>query len=320
MQTPLVTIGISCFNAVDTIERAIRSAAAQDWPNTEIVVVDDASTDGSFDKILEIKKDIPLREIRLAKNAGLSGVLNTIIGVAEGEFIAFFDDDDFSYADRISRSVGRIGSYETATSENLILCFGGRNVIPGGHNRPVHVWEGMGHSSPEPRGPAIADYLLGVSSAAYVWGAAPCGTLMARASVFQAVGPFDPSIRRADSWDYSIRLGLLGGHCISVPGPVADQHKTDTPDKGGRTDLNMNLALVEKYKPYLVQRRHYWAAIAAAHARFYGNKRKKSRARAFSLLRAMLAPQVVVAAVLKRLPAGAWTTARAKRFDALRAE
>ena len=45
MSAPLVTIGIACYNAADTIARAIDSALAQDWPNVEVLIVDDVSTD-----------------------------------------------------------------------------------------------------------------------------------------------------------------------------------------------------------------------------------------------------------------------------------
>jgi glycosyltransferase involved in cell wall biosynthesis len=41
MTVPLVTIGLTCFNASDTVARAISSALAQDWPNIELLIVDD---------------------------------------------------------------------------------------------------------------------------------------------------------------------------------------------------------------------------------------------------------------------------------------
>ena len=48
-QPPLITIGITCFNAENTIENALESAFSQDWPNLEVIVVDDNSTDKSFE-------------------------------------------------------------------------------------------------------------------------------------------------------------------------------------------------------------------------------------------------------------------------------
>ena len=47
---PLITVGITCFNAEDTIARAVTSAFKQNWPNLEIVIVDDCSSDSSMTK------------------------------------------------------------------------------------------------------------------------------------------------------------------------------------------------------------------------------------------------------------------------------
>ena len=46
-KVPLITIGITCFNAENTIANAIKSALNQDWLNFEIIVVDDCSIDNS---------------------------------------------------------------------------------------------------------------------------------------------------------------------------------------------------------------------------------------------------------------------------------
>ena len=60
-----MTVGISCFNAENTIARAIESAMKQDWCNKEIVIVDDASTDGSAAMLQKIAQQHPgLRVIR----------------------------------------------------------------------------------------------------------------------------------------------------------------------------------------------------------------------------------------------------------------
>jgi glycosyltransferase involved in cell wall biosynthesis len=51
---PLVTIGLTAFNAEDTIARALGSALAQTWRPIEVIVVDDASTDSTLSILREI--------------------------------------------------------------------------------------------------------------------------------------------------------------------------------------------------------------------------------------------------------------------------
>lgn len=46
---PLVTLGITAYNAVDSIEKAVKSALSQTWRPIEIVAVDDCSTDSTRD-------------------------------------------------------------------------------------------------------------------------------------------------------------------------------------------------------------------------------------------------------------------------------
>src|SRR6186997_107440 len=83
--TPLITIGLTCFNAAATVGRAVTSALRQDWPTKEIIVVDDASKDMSS-AILEklASHHTEIRIIRHRINTGLSGALNTIIREARG--------------------------------------------------------------------------------------------------------------------------------------------------------------------------------------------------------------------------------------------
>tara|TARA_B100000401_G_C52324946_1_gene493656 strand:+ start:270 stop:584 length:315 start_codon:yes stop_codon:yes gene_type:complete len=99
---PLITIGITCFNAEKTLERALLGALNQDWPNFEIIVVDDASTDSS--KVILKKYELKIKNISIyyqTVNKGCANSRNIVISKAKGKFISFFDDDDFSRSDRI---------------------------------------------------------------------------------------------------------------------------------------------------------------------------------------------------------------------------
>jgi glycosyltransferase involved in cell wall biosynthesis len=90
LAAPLITIGITCFNAADTILRSVKSALAQDWPNFEVVIADDGSVDGSIDVILAaIANESRATLIGHKSNAGPAASRNTIVSAAKGEFIAF---------------------------------------------------------------------------------------------------------------------------------------------------------------------------------------------------------------------------------------
>ena len=80
MSDILITIGITCFNAEDTIERAISGALSQSWKNIEILVVDDASTDSSRKKVQRFnKKDDRVKLLKRNVNGGPAAARNTIL-------------------------------------------------------------------------------------------------------------------------------------------------------------------------------------------------------------------------------------------------
>ena len=62
-ESPLVTIGLTCFNLEKTIERALKSAINQDWENKEIILIDDCSTDNSKVVLLKLKSLYPQVQI-----------------------------------------------------------------------------------------------------------------------------------------------------------------------------------------------------------------------------------------------------------------
>jgi cellulose synthase/poly-beta-1,6-N-acetylglucosamine synthase-like glycosyltransferase/peptidoglycan/xylan/chitin deacetylase (PgdA/CDA1 family) len=89
--TPAVTIVVPAFNEAVGIERAVRSLAANDYPDFEVVVVDDGSTDGTGDLV----KALGLDRVRLVRqpNAGKPAALNTGVMAARNDLIVTVDGD-----------------------------------------------------------------------------------------------------------------------------------------------------------------------------------------------------------------------------------
>jgi len=114
LQKPLVSIIIPCYRAERTIKRCLESMIAQTYRPLEIIVVDDGSPDGSFDRICQVFRDWPYdpRMIDLTfqlykhgKNQGCYSARNTGIRLAQGDLIAFQDADDISFDTRIEKQV-----------------------------------------------------------------------------------------------------------------------------------------------------------------------------------------------------------------------
>ena len=119
---PLITIGICTYNSSSTIERAVLSALNQTWRSLEIVIVDDCSPDVTWDLLQSLSRvHHELKIFRNRSNSGVAVTRNRILIEAQGEFIAFFDDDDESNPHRLSLQFERIINYESQFADGELL-------------------------------------------------------------------------------------------------------------------------------------------------------------------------------------------------------
>ena len=92
MSAPLVSILIPAYNAAPWIRQAIESALAQSWPRTEIIVVDDGSTDGTREQAAGFVRHGV--QVLQQDNKGAAAARNRAMAAAEGDFLQFLDADD----------------------------------------------------------------------------------------------------------------------------------------------------------------------------------------------------------------------------------
>jgi O-antigen/teichoic acid export membrane protein/glycosyltransferase involved in cell wall biosynthesis len=104
---PLVSILIPAYNAEEWIADTIRSAIAQTWPRTEIIVVDDGSTD----QTLAIARRFESQNVLVAtqKNQGASAARNAAFSLSHGDYIQWLDADDLLAPDKIARQMREVG-------------------------------------------------------------------------------------------------------------------------------------------------------------------------------------------------------------------
>src|SRR5207302_3617886 len=101
--TPLVSILIPAYNAERWIAETIRSALAQTWPNKEIIIVDDGSTDDTVGIVREFASD-GVKLIR-QRNQGAAAARNRAFRQSRGNYIQWLDADDLLGPDKIARQM-----------------------------------------------------------------------------------------------------------------------------------------------------------------------------------------------------------------------
>ena len=104
MSRPLVSVCIGAYNREGYIRETLDSVFAQTYPNMEVIVVDDASTDRTVEVIRGYGERVRL--VQRASNSGICPVTrNQAAREARGEFIAFLDSDDAWYPSKIEKQV-----------------------------------------------------------------------------------------------------------------------------------------------------------------------------------------------------------------------
>ena len=111
-----ITAFITCYNREGRVGDAVRSALEQDFPPSEVLIVDDGSTDGSAEVLRSFGSRV--RVIR-TPNRGFSLALNRGLAEATGDWIAFLDSDDVWKPNKLRRQVEAIRAFPAA---DLVFC------------------------------------------------------------------------------------------------------------------------------------------------------------------------------------------------------
>lgn len=119
---PFVSVIVPTFNRADLVTRAMNSVKAQDFKDWELIVVDDGSTDVTFDVVSAWQAQHPklrVRFERLDENRGVSGARNYAARLAQGDWLAFLDSDDEWLPQKLSRQLALADRFSLIHGEEI---------------------------------------------------------------------------------------------------------------------------------------------------------------------------------------------------------
>lgn len=247
-EKPLVSVVIATYKRSGLVPRAIESVRKQTYRNVEILVVDDGSPDNTR-AVVESIPDDRIRYIRHEKNKGLPAARNTGIRAAQGEYIAFLDDDDEWREDKLEKQLQAVENYDAVVCGALIS--GRMRVL---HNRPNVTLDDLRNYIPDPSG------------------------LLVKANVIKDL-LFDESLKLGEDWDVFIRIaqrhtiGFIeeslvmyndGGH------PRMTNEAKDQTD----TELEKNTAVLLKHRKLFGEKwfKYHLARVLTSHIHRRRNK------------------------------------------------
>ncbi len=195
---PTVTAMMALRNRVTLMDESIRSVLSQDDPDFELIIVDDCSTDGSWESAVSWADCDPrIRVERMPAPTGISTVRNTAVELARGRYLATCDSDDLSRPDRFRVLSRYLDSHPAAVGVGgRIRCF---TTDP-----RVDAW--------------LPDWHFGLAD-----GRLPFhfSAGLVRTDAVRVAGGYDPALPVAEDLDLAYRLAALGA-LVELPHVVMD--------------------------------------------------------------------------------------------------
>ena len=189
---PLVSILTPAYNSAAYIEETIGSVRGQTFPNFEMIVADDGSTDGTIDVVRRVADGDPRVVIVSSPHGGPAAARNAAITVARGRFFALLDSDDTWMPDYLSEQLEIANRYPSAGV-----------VTPNGINRG-------GELDGRPLWPATEGLRTLALHDMIVEDNAVCVMALFRREVVERSGGFDPRFTGNEDYEFWLRAANAG--------------------------------------------------------------------------------------------------------------
>src|SRR5665213_1595741 len=181
---PKISVLIPTYNRGAHIAQAIESVLAQTYPDYEIIVIDDGSTDNTQEILKNFEGKITSI---LQHNQGISKTRNRGIRESNGEYIAFLDSDDYWTSEKLAEQVEILDSH---TKVGIVYV-----------RMPI-VNEQLEKIGMKPAGVSGKNF----KELLEFWGDLPTSSIMVRRECFDKAGLFDTSLATMEDIDMWIRI------------------------------------------------------------------------------------------------------------------
>lgn len=263
---PLITIGICCYNSEHTILDSLYSALSQTWPSTEIIIVDDGSTDSTYQLLTEVNHP-SIRVFRHAINRGTSSARNTILRHSTGDLICFFDSDDTSHPFRLYLQYQSLLASGYPHDQSIASVCGMTRTYTSGF---VRKFLPLGATADPPTPTHLYRYLLfGLQYPNIDYGfCVPTSCLLVPTHLIRSAGLFDTSLTRVEDVDLVLRLSQMKIRFTSVRHFLVFQLSTVASYKSASQNLKSELSVIHKHSIYLKRIHFYTYAVYSTYLRY----------------------------------------------------
>ena len=187
--SPLVSIIIPAYNRADYIDQTIQSVLEQSCSNVELIVIDDGSTDGTYQKIQSYKEKLILLTHDDHVNKGQSAAINLGLSRARGKYIAILDSDDYWAPDILEIQVEYLEKHD-----EIGMVYSNGCAVDAKGRVIYQIYDSHHIEMSDPNLILLDCYIL-----------LPLSSLV-RKSVYERVGRFNEDFRAAQDHDMVLRI------------------------------------------------------------------------------------------------------------------
>jgi glycosyltransferase involved in cell wall biosynthesis len=226
---PLVSVVIPTFRRLKQLKRAVHSVLSQDYQNFEVIVVDDdlVDADNQCLKLINAIGDNRVKCVKNSRTKGGNGARNTGVLLAKGEYVAFLDDDDEWYSNKLSLQIEKMDRLDSQWG----AIYSGHDLIRG--NVIVTICSEIEGTVQEQY--LLKKFTIGASS-----------TLLFRKEVLLRIGLWNEQLVRRQDVELVIRLlRFYKLAVISHPLVCVNGHNNPNPHKMLDADIKLNRLIIE---------------------------------------------------------------------------
>jgi hypothetical protein len=226
-ERPLVSVVMPAYNTSPWVASAIRSALSQSVRDIEVLVVDDGSTDDTLAAATQAAAGDPRVRVMTQTNAGPSAARNRAMRLAQGAFFALLDSDD-EWAPAFLEAQLAVFARTPSIAIVTANAFNRGGTLDGTPYRPIRSGE---------RTLSFVDILREED--------AVCIMSVFRRSVYDAVGPFNESLRGNEDYEFWLRAARAGFEIAQTFEPHAYYRRR--PDSASADDLKMAAGILNVF-------------------------------------------------------------------------
>ncbi len=252
-QTATYAAVLTTFNAVDTLDSALESILNQSIQPSEILIIDDCSTDETYERLLEKIKGIPnTKVLRNPSNMGQSYSKNLASRECTSDLLIFFDDDDIAHPERSREHLGMmqkgadisfVSSIKKYPNSYQVLCKNNDSGVL--EVNAVAIFRRLAFGEK-------------MSLKGDIW--IPSSTSAIKRDFLYSLNGFDVEMRRLEDAEFVVRAALNNGRFAWSSKILVDRFYTVSPEKGGTKEMLYEEKFISKFQ-FLVEPREYKKAL-----------------------------------------------------------